>query len=92
MDGKVGRLLAETIRRRVSEDPASPVEVVIKPRREDDTEAVLRELEAVGGSTTEVAPGVVYCQVPAGQVERLAGSELVAEIRAARVHRAHRRP
>ena len=92
MDGKVGRHLAETIRRRVSEDPTTPVEVVIKPRREDDTEAVLRELESVGGSTTEVATGAVYCQVPAGQIRRLASSELVEEIRAARVHRAHRRP
>lgn len=89
MDGKLGRLLEETIRRRSAEDPASPVDVVITPRGGEDLEALLRELESVGGNPTEITPDAIHCEVPSGQVRRLAGSELVAGIRAARVHRMH---
>ena len=89
MAGKLGRLLEATIRKRVADDPTSTVDVVIKPRHGEDLEDILQELQSVGGSPLDVAPDAIRCRVPAGQIERLASSRLVAGIRPARVHRMH---
>jgi hypothetical protein len=89
MSEKLGRLLEATVNRLASEDPASPVELVITPRRQEDLSAVIEELRSVEGRPTEIGPESVYCQVPAGQVQRLAESELVSTIRPARIHKMH---
>lgn len=89
MSGKLGRLLEERLRKLIAEDPSSTVDLVIKARTSDEVEAVLQELETLGGRATEVSAEVIYCQVPSGQVGKLADSESVAEIRPARTHRMH---
>jgi hypothetical protein len=89
MGGKLGRLLEEQLKRLTSEDPASPIDLVIKTRSGDDVETVLQELQSLGGSATEVGDEGIYCRVPSGQVRKLADSDAVAEIRPSRTHRMH---
>lgn len=61
----------------------SPVDLVVKARTGEEVEAVLRELQALGGGATEAGSEAIHCRVPSGQVRKLADSELVAEIRPA---------
>jgi hypothetical protein len=89
MSTKLGRLLEATAKRLASEDPAAPVDVVITPRRQEEMNAIIQELQAVGGRAIEVSPESVHCQVPSGQVQRLAESDLISEIRPARIHKMH---
>jgi hypothetical protein len=89
MSAKMGRLLEATVKRQASEDPTSLVDLVITPHRQEDLHAVVQELQALGGRPTVVGPESISCQVPSGAVQRLAESELVSEIRPARIHKMH---
>lgn len=89
MSEKLGRLLEEQLKRLIADDPSSPVELVVKARTGEEVAAVLQELEALGGSATEVGAEAIHCRVPSGQVRKLADSEAVAEIRPSRTHKMH---
>jgi hypothetical protein len=89
MGGKLGRLLEATLKKMASQDSSAPVELVLVPHRQEDMNALVQELQSLGGTPIEVGPESVYCQVPASEVQRLSESELVSEIRPARIHKMH---
>ena len=89
MSGKLGRLLEATLKKLASEDPSAPVDLIIRPHQQEELSALVEEIKSVGGKSIEVGPESVYCQVPSYQVQQLAESELVSEIRPARIHKMH---
>lgn len=89
MSEKLSRLLEAKLKKLATEDPSARVSLVITPRSQEDVEAVVQEIESAGGTAIETGPETVYCQLPSDQVQQLAGSDLISEIRPSRIHKMH---
>ncbi len=89
---KVDALLETALEKIADIDPAFLLDLVVTPGTPEDVEPLVQYIQEYGGKLTNVLPEAVNCRMPAGQVRRLAQSNLVRDIRLARLHRMHSSP
>lgn len=86
---KIDRLLETALEKLAKVDPSFLLDLIVTPGDPKDIGALVQYIQESGGKPTQVRPEAVSCQVPAGQVHRLAESNLVSALRLARLHRMH---
>ena len=83
---KIAQSLQQVLITLRESNPNTLLNLVISPNEQKDVQALTQLIQDSGGRTTGVTPEILSCQIPVNQVECIVKSNLVANLRLARLH------